>query len=47
MRWRENPRIRPSTSLRYAQGERFQYPFVLSVTRRVKSKHERRSAQMI
>jgi hypothetical protein len=33
----------PSTSLRYAQDERFSYPFVLSVTHRVKSKHERRS----
>ena len=33
---------RPSTSLRYAQDERFSAPFVLSVTRRVKSKHERR-----
>jgi hypothetical protein len=35
--------VRPSTSLRYAQDERFSCPFVLSVTRRVKSKHERRS----
>ena len=35
MRWSENPRIRPSTSLRYAQGERkflltLAFPFVLS-----------------
>jgi FeS assembly protein IscX len=36
-----------TTSLRYAQDERFQFPFVLSVTHRVKSKHERRSIQMI
>ena len=28
-------------------GRAVQYPFVLSVTRRVKSKHERRSPQMI
>ena len=46
MRWRENPRIRPSTSLRYAQGERkflltFLFPFVLSVARRAKLKYER------
>jgi hypothetical protein len=40
-------RVRPSTSLRYAQDERFHGPFVLSVTRRVKSKHERWSSQMI
>jgi hypothetical protein len=38
--------IRPSTSLRYAQGERkflrlFSSPFVLSVARRAESKHER------
>ena len=39
--------LRPSTSLRYAQDERFPAPFVLSVTRRVKSKYERRSPQMI
>ncbi len=40
-------RARPSTSLRYAQDERVADPFVLSVTRRVKSKHERRFPQMI
>ena len=40
-------RIRPSTSLRYAQDEWCARPFVLSVTRRVKSKHERQSEQMI
>ena len=39
--------VRPSTSLRYAQDERFARPFVLSVTRRVKSKHERQSEQTI
>jgi hypothetical protein len=32
---------RASTSLRYVQDERFLSPFVLSVTRRGKSKHER------
>jgi hypothetical protein len=37
--------VRPSTSLRYAQDERFLRPFVLSVTWRVKSKHEWRAEQ--
>jgi hypothetical protein len=44
--WRTHPHVRPSTSLRYAQDERFQGPFVLSVTRRVKSKYERRYPQV-
>ena len=40
--------IRPSTSLRYAQGERksllsLSFSFVLSVARRAESKHEQRS----
>jgi hypothetical protein len=47
MRCVVNISVRPLTSLRYAQDERFQGPFVLSVTRRVKSKHERRSPQMM
>jgi hypothetical protein len=51
MIWRENLRIRPSTSPStssgYAQGERklfltLSFPFVLSVARRAESKHERR-----
>ena len=47
MRCTVNISVRPSTSLRYAQDERFSCPFVLSVTRRVESKHEQRSPQMI
>jgi len=36
-----NSLVRPSTSLRYAQGERTFLPFVLSVARRAESKYER------
>ena len=36
-----NSLVRPSISLRYAQGERTFLPFVLSVARRAESKYER------
>jgi hypothetical protein len=47
VRHRVRPSTSPSTSSGYAQEERLWCPFALSVTRKVKSKYERRSAQII